>query len=130
MSYIKRTLIVTAQHVPLARSLAAHLAGPPGDGMWLTGLSADGQEPATHYVSSGPVGAEFGPMLTDAAALHGAVTAALDTGMQVPQSTGVTLADCEALVESSTVVDLADESPHETFARLGLQIRSENPDPE
>lgn len=122
MTYIYRTMIVPAEHAPLARSLAAHLAGPPGDGMWLTGLSEDGNEPATHYVSSGPVGAEFGPMLTDAEALHAAVTAAIDTGMSVPQNTGLTLADCEALVESSEVVDLAEEGPHNTFVRLGLKL--------
>src|SRR5699024_4999207 len=58
MTYIHRTMVVPAEHAPLARSLAAHLAGPPGDGMWVVGLSEDGSEPATHYVSSGPVGAE------------------------------------------------------------------------
>lgn len=122
MTYIFRTVIVPAEHAPLARSLAAHLAGPPAEGMWVVGLSEDGSEPATHYVSSGAVAAEFGPMLTDAAALHAAVTAATDTGMQVPQGTGLTLADCEALVESSEVVDLADEGPHVTFVRLGLKL--------
>lgn len=128
MTYVHRTMIVPAEHAPLARSLAAHLAGPPGDGMWVVGLSADGQEPATHYVSSGPVGAEFAPMLTDAAALHTAVTAATDTGMEVPQGTGLTLADCEALVAGSVVVDLADEGPFETFDRLGMVLVSENPE--
>lgn len=127
-AYIHRTMIVPAEHAPLARSLAAHLAGPPGDGMWVAGLSEDGSEPATHYVSSGPVGAEFAPMLTDAAALHAAVTAATDTGMEVPQGTGLTLDDCEALVAGSIVVDLADEGPFETFDRLGLVMVSENPE--
>ena len=128
MTYIHRTMIVPAEHAPLARSLAAHLAGPPGDGMWVVGLSEDGSEPATHYVSSGPVGAEFGPMLTDAEALWGAVQAATQTGMEVPQGTGLTLNDCEALVAGSVVVDLADEGPFETFDRLGLVMVSENPE--
>lgn len=128
--YIYRTMIVPAEHAPLARSLAAHLAGPPGDGMWVVGLSEDGSEPATHYVSSGPVGAEFGPMLTDADALWGAVQAATETGMESPMSgpsgvRAVTQADCEALVASSEVVDLADEGPFETFDRLGLMLVSE-----
>ena len=122
MTYIYRTMIVPAEHAPLARSLAAHLAGPPGDGMWVVGLSEDGSGEPSHYVSSGPVGAEFAPMLTDAAALHAAVTAATDTGMQVPQGTGLTLADCEALVTGSIIVDLADEGPFETFDRLGLVL--------
>lgn len=128
MTYIYRTLIVPAEHAPLARSLAAHLAGPPGDGMWITPLAPIVGGDISHYVSSGPVGAEFGPMLTDAAALHAAVTAATDTGMQVPQGTGLTLADCEALVAGSIIVDLADEGPFETFDRLGLVMVSENPE--
>ena len=128
MTYIYRTLIVPAEHAPLARSLAAHLAGPPGDGMWITPLAPIVGGDISHYVSSGPVGAEFGPMLTDAAALHAAVTAATDTGMQVPQGTGLTLADCEALVAGSIIVDLADEGPFETFDRLGLVMVSESPE--
>lgn len=122
MSYINVTMILPADLAPLARSLAAHLAGPPGDGMWIVGLSPNGQEPSTHYVSSGPVGAQFGPMLTDPAALHAAVTAATDTGMEVPQGVGVTLADCEALIASSIVVDLEDETPRDTFSRVGLAL--------
>lgn len=68
--------------------------------------------------------------VTDAAALHAAVTAATDTGMEVPQGTGLTLADCEALVAGSIIVDLADEGPFETFDRLGLGLVmvSENPE--
>lgn len=128
MSYIRRTLILPADLAPLARSLAAHLAGPPGDGMWLTGLSPDGTEPATHYVSSGPVGAEFEPLLTDADALWGAVQAATEGGMEAPMHNPVgapreaTQADCEALVAAAEVVRLEDEGPHDTFARLGLRL--------
>src|SRR5690625_474425 len=133
MTYIHRTLIVPAEHAPLARSLAAHLAGPPGDGMWVVGLSEDGSEPATHYVSSGPVGAEFAPMLTDADALWGAVQAATETGTESPMSgpsgaRSVTQDDCEALVADSIVVDLADEGPFDTFTRLGLQLVQEQED--
>lgn len=121
-TYIYRTMVVHKDHVLLARSLAEHLAGESAKGMWITPLAPIVGGDISHYVSSGPVGAEFGPMLTDAAALHAAVTAAIDTGMSVPQSTGLTLADCEALVESSEVVDLADEGPHDTFVRLGLTL--------
>lgn len=131
MTYIHRTLIVPAEHAPLARSLAAYLAGPPGEGMWLTGLSPDGTEPATHYVSSGPVGTEFEPLLTDADALWGAVQAATAGGMESPMHSPVgapreaTTADCEALVAAAEVVRLEDESPFDTFARLGLGLVQE-----
>ena len=133
MTYIHRTLIVPAEHAPLARSLAAHLAGPPGDGMWITPLAPIVGGDISHYVSSGPVGAEFGPMLTDADALWGAVQAATETGMESPMSgpsgaRSVTRDDCEALVSGSIIVDLADEGPFETFDRLGLVMASENPE--
>lgn len=131
MSYINVTMILPADLAPLARSLAAHLAGPPGDGMWLTGLSPDGSEPATHFVSSGPVGAEFEPLLTDSDALWGAVQSATAGGMESPMHSPVgapreaTMADCEALVAAAEVVRLEDEAPFDTFARLGLELVQE-----
>ena len=124
--YVNFTMVLPVAHAPLARALAAHLAGPPGEGMWVTGLSPTGEAPATHYVSSGPVGAEFDAMLTDADALWGAVQMATATGMAGPANgPAVTQADCAALVESAEVVDLDDEPVFETFDRLGLNIVSE-----
>lgn len=121
--YVNRTMILPAANAPLARALAAHLAGPPGEGMWVVGLSADGTEPATHYVSSGDVAEEFGPLLTDADALWGAVQAAMQTGMAQPANApALTQATCEALVAAVEVVKLEDESPFDTFARLGLEL--------
>ena len=123
--YVNRTLILPAAHAPLARALAAHLAGPPGEGMWVVGLSATGEAPATHYVSSGPVGAEFDAMLTDADALWGAVQMATATGMAGPANgPAVTQADCESLVRDAEVVDLDAEPVFDTLARLGLQLVS------
>ena len=121
--YVNRTLILPAAHAPLARALAAHLAGPPGDGMWVVGLSEDGSEPATHYVSSGPVGAEFDAMLTDADALWGAVQMSAESGLKSVDA--ITRADCVALVESAEVVDLDDETVFDTLWRLELEIVTE-----
>lgn len=119
--YVNRTMILPAIHAPLARALAAHLSGPPGEGMWITGLSPTGSEPATRYVSSGPVGAEFDAMLTDPVALWGAVQMATNTGMQRPSGAPeLTQTECTALVESAEVVGLDDEPVFDTFARLGL----------
>jgi hypothetical protein len=58
MADLFRTLIITAADAPLAREIAAAF-GPGGSGMFTTPLSADGQEPATHYISSGYIPAEF-----------------------------------------------------------------------
>ena len=45
------TIIVTADNVNQARTLAAELPG--GEGMFTSELSATGTVPATHYISSG-----------------------------------------------------------------------------
>ena len=54
MMDIFRTLIVPAANVALARSIAASF-GPGGENMWTTPLSASGNAPASHYISSGYV---------------------------------------------------------------------------
>ena len=45
------TLIVTAANVEQARTIAATFTG--GEGMFTSELSATGNAPATHYISSG-----------------------------------------------------------------------------
>ena len=120
--YVNFTMVLPVAHAPLARALAAHLAGPPGEGMWVVGLSPTGEAPATHYVSSGPVGAEFDAMLTDADALWGAVQMSAESGLKSVDA--ITRADCVALVEAAEVVDLDAEPVFDTLARLGLQLVS------
>ena len=51
------TIIVTAAQAQAARDAAAQVPG--GEGMFTTGLSSTGQEPATHYISSGAVPQEI-----------------------------------------------------------------------
>lgn len=58
MADLFRSLIIAAQDAPLARQIAAAF-GPGGEGMWTTPLSASGNDPATHYISSGYIPAEF-----------------------------------------------------------------------
>ena len=58
MADLFRTLLVDAQDVSVARSIAEAF-GPGGAGMFTTPLSASGSEPATHYISSGYIPAEF-----------------------------------------------------------------------
>ncbi|MEN6608603.1 MAG: hypothetical protein ABFD60_15260 [Bryobacteraceae bacterium] len=55
---IFRTLIVPTANVELARAIAASF-GSGGAGMWTTPLSPTGAEPATHYISTGYIPAEF-----------------------------------------------------------------------
>lgn len=103
------TMIIPARLVDLARALAAGLSGG-GAGMFVRGLSATGQPPATHYVSSGFISEQFGPLLTDAGLLHGACEAA---------GAAVTAVQCEELVASA---DVSYEDPYAAFERLALVL--------
>lgn len=122
--YILRTMIVPATLAPLARSLAVGLAGEPAAGMWTTGLSPTGAEPATHYVSSGAIEDTFAGIIVDANAMYQATQAA---GVDVPLET------LEALVENSVITDgtyideeenTQTETVFQTFDRLGLKLVS------
>jgi len=61
--WVHKTIIVPAAHVNAARYLCEALAGAGGSGMFTTPLSADGQEPATHYISSGMIEDSFAGLL-------------------------------------------------------------------
>ena len=106
---IFRTLIVTADSAPLAREIAASF-GPGGEGMWVTPLSADGQDPASHYISSGYIPEQFASLLTDATAVYQAA---------VVQGVICTLAEVEAVLATS---DISEDEPFAAMARLGLMI--------
>jgi hypothetical protein len=98
--------------------------------MWLTPLSADGTEPATHFISSGYIPPEFAYMVPSQ------VWAQDENGNWVmvssepgnPQAVyeaataqGVicTLADVEAVFNTA---DVTDEEPFAAMGRLGLKI--------
>lgn len=110
--YTRKTIIVPADLAPTARAVAVELAGSAAAGMWEVALSADGCEPATHYVSAGMVEDTFVAPMTDAALMF-----------ELAQQLGaeVTAEQCEALV---TAADVSGEEPFEVFARLGLQLIS------
>ena len=59
---IFRTLIVQSNQVELAREVGASY-GAGGEGMFVTPLSANGQYPSTHYVSSGLIPEELDALL-------------------------------------------------------------------
>lgn len=63
ITWTHRSIIVPEAHAQLARELCAALAGPGGDGMFTTGLSADGTAPATDWISAGLIDAQFAALL-------------------------------------------------------------------
>jgi hypothetical protein len=104
-----RVMIVPAAMVDQARAMADAI-GPAGSGMWTTLLSPTGEEPATHYISTGLIEQAFADML-DSAEVMRAGMAQFDVA--------VTLEECAALLDNSTV---STGDPFEVMAEMGLQI--------
>ena len=129
MTDIFRTLVLPANVTPLAQEIAATLS-PGGVGMWTTGLSPTGAEPATHFISTGFIPPEFAHMVPeqfweqdetgawvqtgstpgDPVAVYEACTAA---GMTV------TLEEIEAVY---AVADVTEQEPFVAMGRLGLVL--------
>lgn len=140
-----RTLIVPAAHVALARTITETLAPVGGKGMYTTGLSPDGTAPATHWISSGYIDADYAALLpllewtqdeenawqkTVIGPGYPEVIFALYTqAIQTPPTnenpepepviSDFTLADVEALLSA---VDVTTETPQQAWERLGVQL--------
>ena len=108
MRYVHRCIIVPAEQSELARVLCETLAGPGGSGMFTTPLSPTGQEPVTHYISSGMISIEFAAMISDPQVMLAGCEA-----MGLP----VSIEQCEAILGAA---DVSEDSPFAAMARLGL----------
>lgn len=127
-----RTMILPASVTPLAREIANTLS-TAAQGMWTTGLSPTGAEPATHYISSGFITPDFAYMVPeqfweqdetgewvqtgstpgDPVAVYEACTAA---GMMVTQ------AEIDAVF---AVADVTEQEPFLAMGRMGLVLVQE-----
>lgn len=110
MSYVHRCMIVPAAQVQLARELVVLLAGEPAAGMFTTGLSADGDEPYTHFISTGMIEEQFAAVLADGALM---AMLCVNAGRQI------TALDCTALLNSC---DITDQGPFSALERLTLKL--------
>lgn len=127
-----RTIIVSDGVVDTCRSLAMLLAGD-GQKLWTTPLSPTGTEPATHWIISGMIEAQFGdllplnePVLNDESWIDNwkssgnpALLADLSAGA-VTQEQAISIFD---------QCDVTMEEPQAAMARMGLQMVAE-PEPE
>ena len=131
MTDILRTLVVTAADAPLARQIAETLS-PAGVNMWLVGLSADGQEPATHYVSTGLIGEDFAAMVPCTFWAQDEDGNWVETGSEPGNAARVVLAcaaaepplvvtaaEVQAVMDAS---DISDQEPFTAFSRMGLTM--------
>ena len=123
-----RTIVIPAALQSKAQGLCKGLAGIAGDGMFTTGLSATGNAPATHYVSSGPISDDMAALLpcTSVTQVDGkdVVTTSPGQPAAVPAlaaKAGITTtpAQINALYAS---IDVSDQEPFQAMARLGLEI--------
>ena len=106
-----RTIIVTTECAPTARMLCEMLAGAGGSSMFQTALSADGTEPATHYVSSGPIEQQFADLLDSGAEnIHAVVTQA---GIEI---------SLESVQQIMACADISDDPAEVAFDRIGLVL--------
>jgi hypothetical protein len=127
---IFRTLIVPADQAPLARLIAETLDPVNCQGMFQTGLSPTGDEPATHYISSGGISEGF------AALVPFAVWGQEPDGQWVeisrdPGKPAQTFALCqqaglettlEAIEVMYALADVTAENPWMAMGRLNLQL--------
>lgn len=128
--YTHRTIIVPAAFQQLAQGLCEAIAeGDAGKGMFTTGLSATGELPATHYISSGHIEQQFadilplttvtqdGEGLPDIHTRPGNVEAveamAAQSGIDLPPGAIAALFDA---------IEVTEQEPITVMARLGVQI--------
>lgn len=124
-----RSLIVPTAQVQLARDIAATLS-PAGANMWLTGLSATGNAPATHYISTGLISPEFAALVPCQTWEQDKNGNWVQTGstpgdpvlcyqMCVAQGMTVTQAQVNAVYAAA---DVTAQEPFVAMGRLGVQM--------
>ena len=127
INWTHRTIIVPAEYQQMGQALCAAAAeGNAGKGMFTTGLSADGAEPASHYISSGPIYESFADLLplttveyeqedsaetTRPGNVEVVEAIALQAGFTLPPGTIAALFDA---------IDVTELGPWAAMARLGL----------
>ena len=120
-----RTFIVPAAVVDMARAMCVGLAGPAGDGMFTTELSATGSAPATHFVSSGPISDEMAALLplTTVNPDGSTTTAPGDPAyvVELAAQAGITVT-VEQVAGLLAAVDVSDQEGFAALTRLGLQM--------
>jgi len=125
--YTNLTIILPAAAQALAQGLCVAASGEAGAGMFTTGLSATGEAPATHFISSGAVEAKFADILP-----LGTVTT-VDEVTTVERTSGDLAAVVQLAAGAGVAVDLATvgglfaaldvtaQDPFAAMERLGLR---------
>ena len=125
-----RNMIVLDAQAALARTITETLAPIGGRGMYTTGLSSDGTGPATLWISSGLIDADYAALLpllewvldedgvwqkTVISLGHPEIIVQMCAEAQLE----VTLAEVEELLNTA---DVTLETPQQSWSRLGVQL--------
>ena len=129
--YTNLTIILPAAAQALAQGLCVAAAGEAGAGMFTTGLSATGEAPATHFISSGAIETQFADILPLS------TITMVDEVETVTRSAGDVAAvirlakDAGQAVDAKTIgglfaaLDVTAQDPFVAIERLGLQLATE-----
>ena len=128
--YTHRNIIVPAAFQQLAQGLCEAIAeGDAGRGMFTTGLSATGETPANHYISSGHIEQQFADILPlttvnqDGEGLPDIYTRPgnVEAVEAVAAQAGVDLQP-GTIAALFAAIDVSYQGPFEAMSRLGLSI--------
>ena len=126
---VDRCIIIPASAQAKAQALCAGLAGQAGAGMFVVGLSASGNAPATHYISSGPISSDMAALLPCKSVTNdaeGQQTITTTPGM--PEAVPALAAKAGITATKTQInalyaaIDVSDQEPFAAMARLNLQI--------
>ena len=131
-------MVVRAEDVVVARTIAEGISPVSGAGMWNVPVSPTGQAPATHYWDAGSIGPEWGPMLPlkTYQHLHQAPDEQWVVTSSYPGDSAMLWAACQQYqipVTEQQVLDLyahsdvTSQEPAIALERLGLKaVQSDN----
>jgi len=131
MTYEHATIVITLSVASALRKLAQLLDRNETDGMFISELSATGNLPATHFVSSGKMPDVFIQAMKSPALLHTRGQAAfLAANIAYPYTlsqitaalAACSISDGTRTVLIDTVPTVVSEGPHAFIARLGLKM--------
>ena len=126
--YTNLTIILPAAAQALAQGLCVAAAGEAGAGMFVTGLSATGEAPATHFISSGALEAKFADILPLSTISQNGeaqeVTRSagdIDAVIQLAKDAGQAV-DAKTIGGLFAALDVTAQDPFVAMERLGLQL--------
>jgi len=126
--YTNLTIIIPAAAQALAQGLCQAAAGEAGAGMFATGLSATGEAPATHFISSGAVESKFAAILplstittVDEVETVSKTTGNIEAVIQLAKDAGQAV-DAKTIGGLFAALDVTAQDPFAAMERLGLQL--------